>query len=59
MKKSSVLSADHGPQAATVAMDQEAIRIFLRGESDDPAQILERMEERLTAELAEELGKGR
>ena len=43
-------SSDRGPQAAIVAMDQEAVQIFLKGESGDPAQVIERLEERQLAE---------
>lgn len=42
--------SDSGPQAAVAAMDQEAVRIFFKGESDDPAQVIERLEERQLTE---------
>ncbi len=41
-----------GPYAAIRAMNQESVQTFLKGESTDPAQIIERLEER--AELEEE-----
>ncbi|MHB1769726.1 MAG: hypothetical protein ACYCPH_01445 [Minisyncoccota bacterium] len=41
-----------GPYAAIRAMNQEVVQKFFKGESDDPAQIIERLEER--AEYEEE-----
>ena len=43
-------SSNRGPQAAVVAMNHEAVQIFLKGESDDPAQVIERLEERQLAD---------
>ncbi len=39
-----------GPQEATAAMDEEAVRRFYAVESDDPVQVVGRLEERLLAE---------
>ena len=36
---------ENGPQAAIAAMDQEAVQKFFAGESADPAQVIERLEE--------------
>ena len=35
-----------GPHAAILAMEEEAVQTFLKGESTDPAQIIERLEKR-------------
>ena len=43
-----------GPYAAIRAMNKEAVQIFLKGESTDPAQIIERFEERAELEKREE-----
>ena len=43
-------SSGRGPQAAIVAMNHEAVQIFLKGESNGPAQIIERLEERQLAD---------
>jgi len=50
--KSSVLhlNEESGPRAAIAAMDEKAARDFLVGESGDPVQMVERLEERLLAE---------
>ena len=42
------------PQVALAAMDDEAVRRHLNGESDDPAQVIERREERARKEAKED-----
>ncbi len=39
-----------GLYAAIRAKNQEAVQKFFKGESDDPAQIIERLEERAESE---------
>ncbi len=43
-----------GPYAAIRAMNKEAVQTFLKGESTDPAQLIERFEERAELESREE-----
>lgn len=50
VRSTSKVSSDNGPQVAIAAMDQEAVQTFLKGESDDPAQVVERLEERQLTE---------
>ena len=40
----------NGSQEVVIAVEQESFRSFLRGESDDPAQVITRLEERFLAE---------
>ena len=48
--RSTAKVSSSGPQVAIALMDQEAVQTFLKGESDDPAQVIERLEERRLTE---------
>ncbi len=51
--KSKKLDVSSGPHAAIRAMNQEALQNFLKGESTDPAQVIERLEDRAALEEEE------